>query len=235
MASPVDSTANTANGEQAANRARQAKATLDKHESILFRIKLQDAQGKHVPVYEVANKTIGFLCSAGRYAVCQELSTIVDRFLECHPDFALIYISLDTTEEAFNRTMEAHPRWLAVPFHDPIKTDILNEWQTKGVPCLHIYDPVEHEILTSWGGSCLRFNFDHCFEEWKRGGHGVSYWQMVRGWWYYNAPVGTFKDMTDQELGAKGFSAIGDSENVSGGSGGSTSHAPDRLETKKDK
>ncbi|KAG0216488.1 ribonuclease T2-like [Mortierella sp. GBA30] len=222
-----DSSTDLAAAEQTAVRARQAKATIDKHQSILFRIKLQDAVGKHVPVYEVANKTIGFFCSAGRYAVCQELSAIVDRFLEAHPDFALIYISLDNSEAAFNRTMEAHPRWLAVPFNEPIKTDILNEWQTKGVPCLHIYDPVEHEIVTSWGGSCLRFNFEHCFEEWKRGGHGVSYWQMVKGWWYYSAPVGVFRDITDEELGASGFPRL---EQSAGNSGG-----PDPVETKKNK
>jgi hypothetical protein len=48
---------------QAEARKRVAKATINKQESILFRIKLQDANGKYLPVYEVANKTIGFLCS----------------------------------------------------------------------------------------------------------------------------------------------------------------------------
>lgn len=48
---------------QTETRKRVAKATIDKQGSILFRIKLQDAKGKHVPVYEVANKTVGFLCS----------------------------------------------------------------------------------------------------------------------------------------------------------------------------
>ncbi|KAF9990884.1 hypothetical protein BGZ75_008888 [Mortierella antarctica] len=181
MATAIDSTADLAAAEQTAHRARQAKATIDKHQSILFRIKLQDAKGNHVPVYQVANKMIGFFCKA-----------------------------------AFNRTMEAHPKWLAIPFNDPIKTDILNEWQTKGVPCLHIYDPVEHEIVTSWGGSCLRFNSEHCFEEWKRGGQGVSYWQMIKGWWYYSAPVGVFKDVTDEELGALGFPGSEHSEEGSG-------------------
>ncbi|KAI1321157.1 Nucleoredoxin-like protein 2 [Mortierella claussenii] len=224
MATAIDSAASA----QTAARATQAKATIDKHQSILFRIKLQDATGKRVPVYEVANKTIGFFCSAGRYAVCQELSTVVDRFLETHPDFTLIYISLDTSEKAFDRTLEAHPRWLAVPYNDPVRLDILNEWQTKGVPCLHIYDPVEHQILTSWGGSCLRFNFNNCFEEWKQGGHGVSYWQIITGWWYYNAPVGVFKDMSDQDLATNGF------PRVESGAGGSSSHHG-QLESKKDK
>ncbi|KAF9958926.1 Neurexin 1, isoform A [Mortierella alpina] len=230
MTTAIDSAADLAATEQTAQRARQAKATIDKHQSILFRIKLQDAKGNHVPVYQVANKMIGFFCSAGRYAVCQELSEIVDQYLEKHPDFSLIYISLDTTEAAFNRTMEAHPQWLAIPFNDPIKTDILNEWQTKGVPCLHIYDPVEHDIVTSWGGSCLRFNSEHCFEEWKRGGHGVSYWQMLKGWWYYSAPVGVFQDMTDEELGTLGFPGSEHSKGSEGSSGGA---GP--AETKKNK
>ncbi|KAF9116527.1 hypothetical protein BGX27_001821 [Mortierella sp. AM989] len=215
---------------ETAARPVRAKATIDKNQSILFRIKLQDATGKHVPVYEVADKTIGFLCGAGRYAVCQELSAIVDRFLDRHPSFTLIYISLDTTEEAFNKTMQAHPKWLAVPFNDPIKIDILNEWGTKGVPCLGIYDPIEHEVLTNWGGSCLRFNFDHCFEEWKRGREGVSFWQIFKGWWFYNAPVGVFKDLTDEELAEKGFPKLQNSSD-----GGSSSGSGSPLETKKDK
>ncbi|KAF9347574.1 Nucleoredoxin-like protein 2 [Mortierella sp. AD094] len=213
-------------------RIARAKATVDKKQSILFRIKLQDAAGKHVPVYEVANKLIGFLCSAGRYAVCQELSVIVDSFLEKHPGFTLIYISLDTSEEAFNRTMQAHPKWLAIPFNDPIKLDILNEWQTKGVPCLGVYDPIEHEVLTNWGGSCLRFNYDHCFEEWKQGGEGVTFWQMFKGWWYYNAPAGIFKDLTDEELAKNGFPRL---ENSSSSSGDTGSSSDSRLESKKDK
>ncbi|KAF9578147.1 hypothetical protein BGW38_006207 [Lunasporangiospora selenospora] len=161
----------------ATESAIRAKATIDKRSSILFKIKLQDAQGKHVPVYEVASKMIG----SGRYAVCQELSV-----------------------GAFEQTLKAHPRWLAVPYNDPVRLDILNEWQTKGVPCLHIYDPVRHEILTSWGGSCLRFNPEHCHGEWRQGEHGVSYWQMLVGWWYYRAPEGVFRDVTEEELIAKG-------------------------------
>ncbi|KAG0362372.1 hypothetical protein BGZ54_008651 [Gamsiella multidivaricata] len=219
MSTSIDPSVGTPTAEQTATYATRAKATIDKQKSILFRIKLQDAAGKHVPVYEVANKTIGFFC-------------------KCHPDFVLIYVSLDTTEAAFNKTLEAHPRWLAIPFNDPIKIDILNEWQTKGVPCLHIYDPLAHEILTSWGGSCLRFNFDHCFEEWRQGGHGISYWQIIKGWWYYNAPVGIFKDMTDQELTAYGFPILQDNKSSSSGSGsgiGGSSNEQERLESKKDK
>lgn len=66
MATTVDSSTDNNNlatdASPVAERATRAKATIDKHESILFKIKLQDATGKHVPVYEVANKTIGFLC-----------------------------------------------------------------------------------------------------------------------------------------------------------------------------
>ena len=151
--------------------------------------------------------------------------------MKAHPDFVLIYISLDLSEAAYNRTLEAHPRWLAIPYNEPVRMDILNEWQTKGVPCLHIYDPVDHAIVTSWGGSCLRFNFDNCLQEWKRGSQGVSYWQMLKGWWYYSAPVGTFRDMSDNELGAQGFP--GRLESSGSSSGGSGSKDP--LETKKDK
>ncbi|KAF9901748.1 hypothetical protein BX616_002170 [Lobosporangium transversale] len=226
MSDTVDSAA----AIQSTERTIKAKATIDKHQSILFRIKLQDAAGKHVPVFEVANKTIGFLCSAGRYAVCQELSVIVDRFLEANPSFTIIYISLDSSEAAFNTTLQTHPRWLAIPYNDPVRIDILTEWQTQGVPCLHIYDPVEHEILTSWGGSCLRFNFDHCMEDWKQGYQGVTYWQILKGWWYYNAPTGVFKDMTDEELAVKGFPS---SASPSSNSGDNISQ--DRVESKKDK
>lgn len=63
MATAIDSTADLAAAEQTVQRARKAKATIDKHQSILFRIKLQDAKGNHVPVYQVANKMIGFFCS----------------------------------------------------------------------------------------------------------------------------------------------------------------------------
>ncbi|KAF9142207.1 Neurexin 1, isoform A [Linnemannia schmuckeri] len=203
--SPTDNNNLATDAAPVAERATRAKATIDKHESILFKIKLQDATGKHVPVYEVASKTIGFLCAAGRYSACQELATLIDRFLEANPDFVIIYISLDQSVEAFNRTLAAHPRWLAIPFNAPVRTDILNEWQTKGVPCLHVYDPVEHEIVTSWGGSCLRFNAERCMSEWKNGREGVSYLQIVLGWWYYRAPPGVYRDMTDQELANSGF------------------------------
>ncbi|KAG0276172.1 hypothetical protein BGZ95_007878 [Linnemannia exigua] len=208
MATTVDSHTDNnvaADAAPVAARATKAKATINKHESILFKIKLQDASGKHVPVYEVANKTIGFLCAAGRYSACQELAILIDQFLETHPDFVIIYISLDQSVESYNRTLAAHPRWLAIPYNEPVRTDILNEWQTKGVPCLHIYDPVEHEIVTSWGGSCLRFNAEKCLDEWKKGREGVSYLQIVVGWWYYKAPPGVYKDMSDQELVASGF------------------------------
>ncbi|KAG0051542.1 Nucleoredoxin-like protein 2 [Gryganskiella cystojenkinii] len=239
MSTPVDNPpiATDAGSESKVAREAKAKATIDKHESILFRIKLEDANQKKVPVYEVANKMIGFFCSAGRYAVCQELSAIVDSFLEANPDFVLIYLSLDISEESFNRTMAAHPRWLAVPYNDPVRVDILNEWQTKGVPCLHIYDPVEHEIVTSWGGSCLRFNFENCFQEWQRGGQGVSYWQILIGYWYYNAPVGTFKDISDEELATNGFPgrAVEGGKGSSSGSSSGGSSSTDPLETKKDK
>lgn len=60
--SPTDNNNLATDASPVAQRATKAKATIDKHESILFKIKLQDATGKHVPVYEVANKTIGFLC-----------------------------------------------------------------------------------------------------------------------------------------------------------------------------
>lgn len=129
----------------------------------------------------------------------------MDKFLETHPNFAIIYLSMDLSEAAFNKTLKAHPKWLAVPFNNPIKTEILNEWQQRGVPCLHIYDPVDHAILTSWGGSCLRFNSENCFQEWKQGGAGVSFLQIVMGWWYYVPPVGEFKDITEEELAQHGF------------------------------
>ncbi|KAF9382518.1 Nucleoredoxin-like protein 2 [Podila verticillata] len=190
---------------QTETRKRVAKATIDKQGSILFRIKLQDAKGKHVPVYEVANKTVGFLCSAGRYAACQELAVLVDKFLETHPNFAIIYLSLDLSEAAFNKTLRAHPKWLAIPYNDPVKLDILNEWQQRSVPCLHIYDPVDHFILTSWGGSCLRFNSENCFQEWRQGGAGVSFLQILTGWWSYTPPAGEFRDITEEELAQHGF------------------------------
>jgi len=141
-------------------------------------------------------------------------------------------MSLDTTEQAFNRTMEAHPRWLAVPYNDPIRIDILSEWDTKGVPCLHIYDPIEHKILTSWGGSCLRFNFEHCFQEWKEGYEGVTFWQIIKGWWYYTAPEGVYKDMSDEYLGTHGAPRLEGSGEDEGGSGSGSSRS---AETKKDK
>ncbi|KAF9191326.1 hypothetical protein BGZ51_007504 [Haplosporangium sp. Z 767] len=223
MATAIDSaTDTTAAVQQPAARPRVAKATQNKRESILFRIKLQDATGKHVPVYEMANKMIGFFCSAGRYAVCQELAALTDRFLEANPNFTLIYVSLDTNEEAFNMTMRAHPRWLAIPYNEPVRIDVLTEWGTKGVPCLHIYDPIEHQILTSWGGSCLRFNFDRCMDDWKKGYQGVTWLQIVTGWWYYNAPVGVFRDMSDEELAVKGFPTVEDGNQ-------------NTLESKKDK
>ena len=60
--SPTDNNNVATDASAVTERATKAKATIDKHESILFKIKLQDAAGKRVPVYEVANKTIGFLC-----------------------------------------------------------------------------------------------------------------------------------------------------------------------------
>ncbi|KAF9409383.1 Nucleoredoxin-like protein 2 [Podila epigama] len=220
-----------------------ARATLNKSESILFRIQLEDANRKHVPVYEVADKIVGFFCSAGRFAACQELSVLVDRFLEANPNFVIIYLSLDLSEACFNRTMKAHPKWLAVPYNDPVRKDILTEWQQRGVPCLHIYSPVEHEILTSWGGSCLRFNSENCFEEWKAGRSGVSYFQILKGWWYYTLPPGEFKDMTEEELAQYGFPGSDSaSEDHEGGahhnSTASRTAAPvqdQRLESKKNK
>ncbi|KAG0269774.1 Neurexin 1, isoform A [Actinomortierella ambigua] len=200
-----DSTTNT-NVEE---RRKRAKATIDKSESILFRIKLQDAQGNKVPVYELADKTIGFLCGAGRFAVCQELALQIDEFLEHHPKFTLVYVSLDRQKSTFDRILEAHPRWLAVPYDDPIRIDILNSWKTQGVPCLHIYDPVEHQIVTSWGGSCLRFNADKCYEEWQQGSQGISWWQMLMGWWYYQPPQGVFKDVTEEELAVQSYAELG--------------------------
>ncbi|KAF9199327.1 Neurexin 1, isoform A [Haplosporangium sp. Z 27] len=200
---------------QTADGTVQARATVDKRQSILFRIKLQDSAGNHVPVYEVANKLIGFFCGAGRYAVCQELAATADEFLEKHPGFAIVYVSLDTTEEAFKRTMEAHPKWLAVPYNDPIRIDLLNDWQTKGVPSLGIYDPIEHEVLTNWGGSCLRFNFDNCYDIWKQGGEGVTFWQIIKGWWWYKAPAGVYKDLSEEELAKNGFPKVSDSADSS--------------------
>ncbi|KAG0291978.1 Nucleoredoxin-like protein 2 [Dissophora globulifera] len=205
MTTPANPATNVVQDPQAvAERAAKAKATVEKHNSILFKIKLQDAKGNHVPVYEVANKTIGFFCGTGRLGVCQELAVLVDRFLEQHPKFTVIYISYDSSKEAFNRTLEAHPRWLAVPYDEGVRLDILNEWQMKGLPCLHVYDPVEHEIVTSWGGSCLRFNFDKCFDEWQYS-EGVTFWQIIKGYFTYKSPPGTFVDMTDADLIANGF------------------------------
>ncbi|KAG0231017.1 hypothetical protein BGW41_002351 [Actinomortierella wolfii] len=205
-AQTVQATTENSNVEE---RRRRAKATIDKSESILFRIKLQDAQGNKVPVYELANKTIGFLCGAGRFAVCQELAAQIDAFLEAHPKFSLVYISLDRSKSTFDRVLEAHPKWLAVPYDDPVRIDILNSWQTKGVPCLHIYDPVEHTIVTSWGGSCLRFNADKCFEEWQQGYEGVTWWQIIKGWWYYQPPDGVFKDVTEEDLAVQSYAELG--------------------------
>jgi len=73
---PADTSAAAAPA-QATQRTVRAKATLDKHESILFKIKLQDATGKHVPVYEVANKTIGFFCSTKNEAKGEEESLVM--------------------------------------------------------------------------------------------------------------------------------------------------------------
>jgi hypothetical protein len=131
--------------------------------------------------------------------------------------------------------MEAHPRWLAVPYNDPIRMDILSDWQTKGVPCLHIYDPIAHEILTSWGGSCLRFNFDNCFQEWKQGREGVTFWQIFKGWWYYTAPTGVFQDMSDEALAAHGVPRLAEGAGASGGGIGGSSGSQGHAETKKDK
>ena len=65
MAASVDTRPTTTDPgtEESRARASKAKATINKHESILFKIKLEDATHKKVPVYEVANKMIGFFCS----------------------------------------------------------------------------------------------------------------------------------------------------------------------------
>ena len=61
---------------------------------------------------------------------------------------------------------------------------------------------------------------------------------MLKGWWYYSAPVGTFKDMSNEELATNGFPGSienGEDNKSGGGSSSNGSGSTDPSETKKDK
>ncbi|KAK9693536.1 hypothetical protein K7432_013877 [Basidiobolus ranarum] len=157
-----------------------APATRNKEESILFQITLEDSHGKKVPVYELADKIVGFYFTANWVGEPVEIfDPQLIKFANAHKDeFVVVVVSADRRKEAFLEYMKDKP-FLAIPFDEPIREQILKEWSIKLIPTLTIYHPLKHEVLTSWGRGAIMKNGEKCLQAWKKGDSGLTWSQLA--------------------------------------------------------
>ncbi|ORX68060.1 hypothetical protein K493DRAFT_318361 [Basidiobolus meristosporus CBS 931.73] len=163
-----------------AEEKKVAPATINKEESILFQIVLEDSQGKKVPVYELADKIVGFYFTAQWVGEPVEIfDPQLVKFAEEHKDeFTVVVISVDKDKETFKAYMKDKP-FLAVPYDEPIRERILEEWAIKLIPTLTVYHPLRHEIVTTWGRGAIMKNGKKCLDAWKAGDSGLSWSQLA--------------------------------------------------------
>ncbi|CAG8640101.1 8573_t:CDS:2, partial [Paraglomus occultum] len=140
---------------------------------ILSKISLYDCNGNTVPTSEVENKIIGFYVGASWCPPCRLFAPRLCAFLEDNrSSFAVIHVSLDHSESAFEEYTYAKP-WYNIQYDSPIRESLVREWKVSTIPALLIYNPMTHQMVTSWGRTAVMKNPEGCLEEWKQNRHGV--------------------------------------------------------------
>ncbi|CAG8502768.1 4456_t:CDS:2 [Paraglomus brasilianum] len=151
------------------------------NDPILSRITLYDCNGNKVPTSEVENKIIGFYVGASWCPPCRLFAPRLCAFLEDNrSSFAVIHVSLDHSESAFEEYTYAKP-WYNIPYDLPIRESLVREWKVSTIPALLIYNPMTHQTITTWGRTAVMKNPQGCLEEWKQNRHGVGWIQLIRG------------------------------------------------------
>lgn len=97
-----------------------------------------------VPVSELVGKTILFYFSRKICPPCRiftpKLTTTYNEIKTNHPDFEVIFVSLDNDEESFTKYYSEMP-WLALPYNDKREGLIRRTFKSKRIPHLAAIGP----------------------------------------------------------------------------------------------
>eukprot|EP00164_Ancoracysta_twista_P001638 GFYU01002153.1.p1 GENE.GFYU01002153.1~~GFYU01002153.1.p1 ORF type:complete len:208 (+),score=56.12 GFYU01002153.1:31-624(+) len=145
---------------------------------------LQDVDGKEVLMVDITTKLVLVYVSASWCPPCQHFSPRLDQFAKKHAeDLTVILLSLDKTEEKAEEYLSHYENFIMLPYakRDTVQR-VCEKIQVMGIPSLAVLDRVSGDIITTWGRSAVERNPDGCVEEWKKGGHGVSWFQYLKFW-----------------------------------------------------
>ena len=149
---------------------------------------LVDENGKTVPLSAVTGKIVGIYFSASWCGPCRVFSPVLSEFLKAHSqEFAVIFVSLDNSEEAFNDYVKGKG-WYCIPYtEDYMRRQLqVSEFQVSMIPTLAICDfrtpEANGKCITTWGKSAVTKNPSGCLQQWQNGQSGVSWMQLLKFW-----------------------------------------------------
>ncbi|RKP07541.1 thioredoxin-like-domain-containing protein [Thamnocephalis sphaerospora] len=169
---------------------RSAQPTSDILTALL-RGGLLDYQGQPVPatspLYASNGRPrplLGVYFTASWCPPCQQFSPVLLRFTQQHADdLQIILVSHDRDEDAAAEYLSNKLGWMTLPFDDVDRRRTLARlFEVQMIPTLAIVDADTGKIVSTWGRSAIMKNPDGCLEEWRQGGTGVSWWQLIRPW-----------------------------------------------------
>ncbi|KAI9593862.1 thioredoxin-like-domain-containing protein [Syncephalis fuscata] len=145
------------------------------------------AASPSLPLYSASadeRPLIGIYFSASWCPPCQQFSPILKAFAQKNRTvFQVVLVSLDTDPDAAAEYISTKNSWLAVPWsHSERRKSLASRVGVQMIPQLTIVDSNSGEIVSSWGRSAIMKNADNCLQEWREGGSGVSWWQLVCPW-----------------------------------------------------
>ena len=90
--------------------------------------------------------------------------------------FEVVFVSIDGSEDAFNRNYSEHP-WLAVNYNDESQVNnIKQRYGVNGVPCLVIVDPATCNLVTYDGRKDIVREPSQCLSKWDDDKTKASQW-----------------------------------------------------------
>ncbi|KAK4854299.1 hypothetical protein QYF36_021898 [Acer negundo] len=173
----------------ALDELRNARVESQTLESLLVSDELDFVIGKDnikVPVSELVGKTVLFYFSRKICPPCRaftpKLAKTYQEIKAKHPDFEVIFVSLDNDQESFYKYYSEMP-WLALPYDDRREASLRRTFKSKRIPHLAAVGP-NGKILTNEAKELVLFMGSNAypFDEDTKKEMDRRLEEMAKGW-----------------------------------------------------